>query len=38
MGPEGGRKGGTLLCEGTPEDVAKSKKGFTPIFLKQELQ
>ena len=38
MGPEGGRKGGTLLCEGTPEDVAKSKKGFTPIFLKPELQ
>ena len=38
MGPEGGRKGGTILCEGTPEDVAKSKKGFTPIFLKQELQ
>jgi excinuclease ABC subunit A len=38
MGPEGGRKGGTVLCEGTPEEVAKSKKGYTPRFLKQELR
>ncbi len=38
MGPEGGRKGGMLLCEGTPEEVAESKKGYTPIFLKQELE
>jgi len=38
MGPEGGRKGGTVLCEGTPEEVAKSKKGYTPKFLKQELR
>ena len=33
MGPEGGRKGGTVLTTGTPEEVAKSKKGFTPQFL-----
>ena len=33
MGPEGGRKGGQILSTGTPEQVAKSKKGFTPIFL-----
>ena len=38
MGPEGGRNGGTILCEGTPEEVAKSKKGYTPRFLKQELE
>ncbi len=38
MGPEGGRKGGTVLSTGTPEEVAKSKKGYTPAFLKQELK
>lgn len=38
MGPEGGARGGTLLCAGTPETVAKSKKGFTPRFLREELK
>jgi excinuclease ABC subunit A len=38
MGPEGGRKGGTILTTGTPEEVAKSKKGFTPRFLREELK
>ena len=38
MGPEGGRNGGTVLTTGTPEEVAKSKKGFTPKFLKAELK
>ncbi len=38
MGPEGGRNGGTLLSTGTPEEVAKSKKGYTPKFLKEELR
>ena len=38
MGPEGGRGGGTILATGTPEQVAKSKKGFTPKFLKAELK
>ena len=37
MGPEGGRGGGTVLSTGTPEQVAKSKKGYTPRFLKAEL-
>ena len=37
MGPEGGRGGGTVLSTGTPEQVAKSKKGYTPQFLKEEL-
>ena len=38
MGPEGGRGGGTILTTGTPEQVAKSKKGFTPTFLKETLK
>lgn len=38
LGPEGGRNGGLLLSAGTPEEVAKSKVGFTPKFLKQELE
>ncbi len=38
MGPEGGRNGGTVLTTGTPEVVAKSKKGYTPKFLKEELK
>ena len=37
MGPEGGRRGGQILTVGTPEQVAKSRKGYTPKFLKQEL-
>ena len=38
MGPEGGRKGGEVLSAGTPEEVAKSKKGFTPKFLLEEMK
>ena len=38
MGPEGGRKGGTILSTGTPEVVAKSKKGYTPRFLREEMK
>ena len=34
IGPEGGRNGGQILSTGTPEQVAKSKKGFTPRFLR----
>lgn len=37
MGPEGGRGGGMVLSAGTPEEVAMSDKGFTPMFLKKEL-
>ena len=37
MGPEGGRGGGNVLTTGTPEEVAKSKKGYTPRFLREEL-
>ena len=38
MGPDGGRNGGTLLSAGTPEKVAESDKGYTPRFLKKELE
>jgi len=38
VGPEGGRNGGTILTTGTPEEVAKSTKGYTPKFLKQVLE
>ena len=38
MGPEGGRNGGTILSTGTPEEVAQSKKGYTPKFLREELK
>jgi len=37
LGPEGGDKGGMIIAEGTPEKVAKSIKGFTAQFLKEEL-
>ncbi len=37
VGPEGGRNGGEILTIGTPEEVAKSKKGYTPRFLKDIL-
>lgn len=37
MGPEGGQKGGTLVFEGTPEQMIKGKKlGYTASFLKKE--
>ena len=38
IGPEGGRNGGQILATGTPEQVAKSKKGYTPKFIKQVLK
>lgn len=38
MGPEGGRGGGKILVIGTPEEVAKSGKGYTSKFIKEELE
>ncbi len=38
LGPEGGeKKGGTLMFEGTPEEMAKKGKGYTAEFLKNKL-
>jgi excinuclease ABC subunit A len=36
LGPDGGRNGGMILSTGTPQEVAKSKLGYTPEFLKKE--
>lgn len=38
MGPEGGRRGGTILAEGTPEHVAENTSSFTAKFIKDELK
>lgn len=37
LGPVGGEKGGNLIFEGTPEELAKCKTGFTGAFLKEKL-
>ena len=37
IGPDGGDKGGTIISEGTPENIVKINKGFTAKFLKDEL-
>ncbi len=37
LGPEGGDGGGTLVAEGTPEEVAKCEKSYTGAFLRQKL-
>ena len=37
MGPEGGTRGGSVVAEGTPEQVAKAKESFTGLYLKEEL-
>ena len=37
IGMEGGKKGGEVLCKGTPEQIVKDKKSYTAQFLKEEL-
>ena len=37
IGPEGGRRGGTVVAKGTPEKVARSRGSLTGDFLKKEL-
>lgn len=37
MGPEGGFRGGTVVAEGRPEEVAQSKKSYTGHFLAKML-
>lgn len=38
MGPEGGNGGGTVVAEGTPEEIVKVKESHTGRFLKEELK
>ena len=37
MGPEGGERGGYILCEGTPEEIVEKAVGYTAKYLKKEL-
>jgi excinuclease ABC subunit A len=37
MGPEGGSGGGTVIAEGTPEDIAEVKESYTAEFLRDVL-
>jgi excinuclease ABC subunit A len=37
IGSEGGKYGGEVLCEGTPEQICKEKRSHTGRFLKKEL-
>ncbi len=37
LGPEGGDKGGTIVVEGTPEEVAKCKQSYTGMYLNRIL-
>ncbi len=37
LGPDGGDKGGNLICEGTPEDIAACEESITGKFLKDKL-
>ena len=38
LGPEGGTGGGTIVCTGTPEEVAACEKSYTGKYLKPMLQ
>ena len=38
LGPEGGNGGGTLVCEGTPEEICNCEKSYTGQFLKPALE
>ncbi len=38
MGPDGGFRGGTVVAEGTPEDVAKNKASYTGQYLAEILK
>jgi len=37
LGPEGGERGGTIVCKGTPEEVAGNDKSYTGLHLRREL-
>ncbi len=38
LGPEGGDKGGTIIAQGTPEEICKVKESYTGQFLKKVLE
>lgn len=38
LGPEGGEKGGTIVAQGTPEEIAGHPESYTGIYLKPKLE
>ncbi len=38
LGPEGGERGGQIVCEGTPEEIILHPESHTAKFLEQELR
>ena len=38
LGPEGGERGGRIICEGTPEEICNHPESHTAAFLKSELE
>ena len=38
LGPDGGDRGGTIVAQGTPEEVARKRKSYTGQFLKKLLK
>ena len=38
LGPEGGSRGGNILCTGTQEEIIKNKQSVTARYLKKEMQ
>lgn len=38
IGPEGGERGGTVIAQGTPEKIAKSKNSYTGQYVKKYLE
>lgn len=38
LGPDGGDKGGSLVCTGTPEEVASCKESITGLYLQEKLK
>jgi Excinuclease ATPase subunit len=38
LGPDGGDRGGSLVCAGTPEEVARNKESITGRYLQEKLK
>ena len=38
MGPEGGDRGGTVVVQGTPEEVARCPESYTGQYVKRYLE
>jgi excinuclease ABC subunit A len=38
IGPEGGEKGGTIIAQGTPEEVAECPASYTGYYVKRYLE